>query len=251
MAPQPPQTTSKPIVCQTEIPKTVLGIGAHPDDMDFLAAGTVAAWVAAGAKAYYLVLTNGNKGSADLSADPQDLTDMRRKEQREAAKILGVSEVFFCDYDDGELQCSMDVKKDIVRIIRTVRPDTVITMDPTLIYDVELGHINHPDHRAAGQAALDAVFPLARDHLSLPELYKDEGLEPHKVSTVYLTRYDTRNCYIDITQTMDTKIQALAAHGSQYEDLPAFEARLRAMAAKLGFDAGVRYAEGFIRLDVQ
>jgi LmbE family N-acetylglucosaminyl deacetylase len=237
--------------CQTEVPSVVLCVAPHPDDMDFLAAGTVAAWTAQGAEVYYLILTNGNKGSSDLNASPEILADLRRQEQREAAKILQLRDVFFCDYNDGELEVTMDVKRDIARIIRQVRPDTVITMDPTMIYDIERRHINHPDHRAAGQSVLDAVFPLARDHLSLPELYTDEGLQPHKVSTILLTRYDRHNCFVDISDTIDSKIQALAAHSSQFDDLEAIKRVVRAMAGEIGHQAGVRHAEGFVRIDIR
>jgi LmbE family N-acetylglucosaminyl deacetylase len=223
---------------------------AHPDDLDFGASGTIAAWTARGAEAYYLILTNGNKGSADLSADPAALTAVRREEQRAAAKICGVRDVFFLDYDDGLLTVSMDVKRDITRVIRQVRPDTVITMDPGMLYDTRRGFINHPDHRAAGQATLDAVYPLARDHLSFPELYKVEKLEPHNVATVMLINFQNNNCFVDITGTMDTKIKALAAHDSQIPDLDATEKMMRSVAATIGADCGVKYAEGFIRIDV-
>ncbi|MDB5181795.1 MAG: putative deacetylase [Candidatus Saccharibacteria bacterium] len=235
---------------QTEVPKIVLGVAAHPDDLDFGAAGTIAYWASRGARVYYLILTNGNKGSEDLSAKPEDLTELRRNEQRAAAKILGVADVFFCDYEDGCLMVSMDVKRDIARVIRKVRPDTVITMDPGMLYDVERGFINHPDHRAAGQATLDALYPLARDHMSFPELFHNEGLAPHKVATVLLTNFQQQNCYIDISDTFDKKIQALAAHASQIPGLPTVEQMMRDFAGRLGQDVGVRYAEGFIRIDI-
>jgi LmbE family N-acetylglucosaminyl deacetylase len=120
-----------------------------------------------------------------------------------------------------------------------------------MVYNVEMGFINHPDHRAAGQSALDAVYPLARDHLSFPELYRDEGLAPHNVHTVLLTNFSTQNCYIDVSKTFETKMRALAAHDSQIPDVKALDHRLRGVAEKLGNEAGVRYAEGFIRLDIQ
>lgn len=243
--------TQDALVCQTEVPEVVLGVAAHPDDLDFGSAGTVAAWAAKGAEIYYLVLTNGNKGSADLGADPAALTETRRAEQREAARILGVRDVFFCDYEDGCLACDMDVKRDIARVIRKVRPDAVICMDPTMVYDVQRGFINHPDHRAAGQAALDAVYPLARDHLSIPELYKEEGLQPHNVAVVYLINFQNQNTFIDITDTFEMKMQALAAHGSQIPDLGNTEALMRDVAETAGKKCGVRLAEGFLRIDVR
>lgn len=235
-------------------PQVALGVAAHPDDLDFSAAGSVAAWTAAGALVYYLVLTNGSKGSADMSIRPEALVALRRQEQREAASILGVNDVFFYDYEDGTLECNQDVKRDIVRIIRRLRPDTVFTMDPSMLYSAKMGFISHPDHRAAGQAALDAVYPLARDHLSFPELLRDEGLEPHNVHTLLLTNFskdcEKHNCYVDITDTFQTKLAALAAHGSQIGDTPAAAERMRAVAAQDGEIAGCRYAEGFIRIDL-
>lgn len=237
--------------CQAEVPKIVLGVAAHPDDLDFAAAGTIASWTARGAKAYYLILTNGNKGSSDRHADPKELVELRRNEQRAAADILGVSDVFFCDYEDGCLAVSLAVKRDITRIIRTVRPDAVITMDPGMLYDVERGFINHPDHRAAGQATLDAVYPLARDHLSFPELLQEEGLEPHNVATVLLTNFQQQNCYVDITGTFDKKIEALAAHDSQIPGLKSVEDMMREFAGAMGSKTGVKYAEGFIRIDIR
>lgn len=234
------------------IPKSVLGVAAHPDDLDFGSSGTIAKWTRAGCEAYYLILTNGNKGSADLSADPRALTELRREEQRAAAKVLGVKEVFFCDYDDGTLTVSMDVKRDIARVIRTVRPQVVITMDPGMLYDEARGFINHPDHRAAGQSALDAVYPLARDHLSFPELYKDEGLQPHNVETVLLTNFTRQNFFVDITDTLETKFRALGAHGSQIPDFEGMKALFTEMSGKLAEKAPtpMRYAEGFVRIDV-
>jgi len=233
------------------VPKIVLGVAAHPDDLDFGSAGTFAAWASQGAKIYYLVLTNGNKGSADLAADPKALTELRRQEQRDAAKLLGAEDVFFCDYNDGELMVSMDVKRDIARAIRKVKPDTVITMDPSMLYDEARGFINHPDHRAAGQSALDAVYPLARDHLSFPELYNDEGLAPHNVSTVLLTNFSKQNFFVDITATFDTKVEAIKAHASQVPDLAGMETWMRSIAEQLGAKAGCQYAEGFLRIDVR
>lgn len=237
-------------ICQIETPKVVLGVAAHPDDLDFGAAGTIAAWVAAGAEVYYLILTNGNKGSSDFHADPKVLCETRRNEQREAARILGVKDVFFCDYEDGCLCVDMDVKRDIARVIRQVRPEAVITMDPSMLYDATRGFINHPDHRAAGQSALDAIYPLARDHLSLPELYNDEGLKPHNVATVYLINFNDQNCFIDISDTFDKKMEALAAHASQIPDLARTRQLMQSIASSIGEDCDVQYAEGFIRIDI-
>lgn len=232
---------------QTPSPKIILAVGAHADDMEFCIGGSVASWVQQGDEVYYLVLTDGAKGTADPSVTPEELRAKRRDEQRAAARISGVKEVFFCDYEDGALQVSSEVVRDIVKIIRQVRPDIVVTMDPTMIYSVEHRTINHPDHRAAGQATLDAVFPMARDHLSFPEL----GLKPHKTATVLLVHYDKATDYVDITDTIGTKLEALRAHLSQFGDAARIEQAVREFASRAGEKAGVTYAEGFVRIDIR
>jgi len=229
-------------------PKVFLGVVAHPDDLEFGMSGTVAKLIAEGAKGYYFILTNANKGSEDRNITSDELRDMRREEQREAGRILGLEDVFFGDYDDGALEVTLDLKRDIVRVIRTVKPDVVLTMDPTMVFSAERGIVNHPDHRAAGQATLDAVYPLARDHLTFPELLRDEGLEPHKVKTVLMNSFDKANFYVDITDHIDTKVKALAAHASQVSD--AALDRVKDWAAMAGEQAGMKYAEGFTRLDL-
>ncbi|HSX15864.1 MAG TPA: PIG-L deacetylase family protein [Candidatus Saccharimonadales bacterium] len=231
-------------------PKVVLGVVAHPDDLEFTSAGTVAKFVADGAKAYYFILTNANKGSDDRSIQPDALRDLRRKEQRAAAKILGLTDVFFGDYDDGTLECGQAVKRDIVRVIRQVKPDVVITMDPSVLYSAERGIVNHPDHRAAGQAALDAVYPLARDHLSFPELLAG-GLEPHKTPTLLLVNFEKPNYYVDITDVMQAKLDALCAHTSQISNPEGASALVRSWAEAAGKASGVHYAEGFVRIDIR
>jgi LmbE family N-acetylglucosaminyl deacetylase len=215
--------------------------------------GSVAAWTAEGVRVYYLILTNGNKGSSDIHADPEALTELRRGEQRDAAKILGVTDVFFLDYEDGLLVASLEVKRDIVRVIRRICPDTVLAVDPGMLYNTHQGYIqiNHPDHRAAGQAALDAVFPLARDHLSFPELFADEHLAPHAVETVLLTNFERQNYFVDITATVDQKMKALRAHSSQISDARQTCEMVRDVAARTGAKFGVQFAEGFLRVDIQ
>lgn len=229
-------------------PKVILGVAAHPDDLDFTMAGSIAKWVHEGATAYYLILTNGNKGTHDRSLKPDQLRDIRRNEQRAAAKVLGVKEVSFCDFNDGELACNKDVKKCIVEAIREVKPDVVMTMDPSMLYSARIGFINHPDHRAAGQACLDAVYPLARDHLAFPELAK-KGLEPHETATVLLMNFDDANYYVDITDTLDQKLDASRAHSSQVDPEDTI-AMITDQAHDTGQKAGCQYAEGFVRIDV-
>lgn len=230
-------------------PRVVLGIAAHPDDLDFAAAGTAAKFAAAGAAVYYLLLTDGSKGTSDQTLSPAALARNRAQEQRAACRAVGGREVFFLGYPDGELEVTPALKKEIVKVIRTVRPDVVITMDPTMVYSARRGLINHPDHRAAGQATLDAVYPLARDHLAYPDLFTT-GYKPYKVRTVLLANFDQCNYYVDISGTLEVKLAAIAAHASQTTGLPK-EQEIIALAAEAGKAAGHRYAEGFVRIDIR
>ena len=144
-------------------PKVVLGIAAHPDDLDYYAGGAMAVFAKQGADVFYLVLTDGGKGTSDRSMASETLRDIRREEQRKAIEVLGVKDVFFRDHPDGTLENTLDVKREVVQVIRQIKPDVVVAMDPSVLYFAPEGLVNHPDHRAAGQAALDAVYPLARD----------------------------------------------------------------------------------------
>jgi LmbE family N-acetylglucosaminyl deacetylase len=230
-------------------PKIVLGIVAHPDDLDVGAGGTMAHFARQGAAVHYLILTDGGKGSDDLIMASKDLTAVRRHEQQAALDIIGGTSVSFLDYPDGELEITMELKKDIVKAIRTIKPDVVVTLDPTLVYSAANGIINHPDHRAAGQAVLDAVYPLARDHLTFPELYQ-AGYMSHKTPTVLLINFEAGNFSVDISETFDVKRQALQAHVSQFGDIG--EATwLRDMAKRQGKAAGYELAETFVRIDVR
>lgn len=229
-------------------PKVVLGVAAHPDDLDVGAGGTIAHFASQGAEVHYLILTDGGKGSNDPSITSQQLTELRHAEQKAALEIVGGKSITFLDYPDGELEVTMELKKQIVKAIRTTKPDVVITMDPTVIYSAANGIINHPDHRAAGQVTLDAVFPLARDKLTFPELYT-EGYEPHKTATVLLVNFNESNFAVDITTTFDTKFQALKAHASQFGDLENL-GWLRKMAQKQGAKIGYEFAESFMRIDI-
>ena len=199
---------------------------------------------------YYLILTDGGKGSEDRTMASEKLRDIRREEQRNAGKVLGLKDVFFCDYPDGTLENTLAVKRDVVKIIRKVKPDVLVAMDPSVLYSAQHGFINHPDHRAAGQAALDAAYPLARDHMSFPELLA-EGYEPHKTKTVLLINFEAGNFAVDITPTIDTKIKALAAHASQVPaDLTTLRSHLLERAKAAGKPFGYDYAELFVRIDI-
>jgi len=231
-------------------PTVVLGIAAHPDDLDFSASGTLATFAAAGASVYYLQLTDGGKGSSDPKATCEEVCEQRQAEQQTACTCVGGREVFFLNHPDGELEANRELKKEIVRYIRKLKPDVVITTDPVTMYYPEWGMINHTDHRAAGQATLDAVYPLARDRLTFPEL-AEEGLTPHNVKTVLLTAFSEQNFFVDVTAVIDKKMAAVSAHASQLTQHPEqFKAMLTNMAAKNGSKAGVQYAEGFVRLDI-
>jgi LmbE family N-acetylglucosaminyl deacetylase len=198
----------------TNLPKRALVVAAHPDDADFGAAGTVHLWTQQGWEFYYLVCTDGSKGSDDESIPQKNLIEMRQKEQRDAAAVLGVKDVFFLDHVDGELTPNRALLGDIVRVIRQVKPTAVFTHDPeSILYD---SFVNHADHRAAGHAAVDAVYPAARDRHNFPE-HLAEGLETHKVSQIYIWGSPQANFDVDITDVIEKKIEALVAHTSQFE----------------------------------
>jgi len=229
-------------------PKIVLGVAAHPDDLDVGAGGTLAAFAQRGAAIHYLILTDGGKGSDDPTMTLEHLIQIRHDEQKAALEIVGGKTITFLDYPDGELEVTMSLKKQIVQSIRTIKPDVVITMDPTVIYSAERGSINHPDHRAAGQATLDAVFPLARDRLTFPELASG-GYEPHKTPTILLVNFNESNFSIDITETFETKIAALNAHTSQFGDTTDLT-WVHTMAKDEGEKSGHALAESFVRIDI-
>lgn len=231
-------------------PKIVLGIGAHPDDLDFSSSGTLAKYAMEGAKVYYLILTDGSKGTADYQASPAELSKIRREEQKAALKIIKGKDASFLNYVDGELLVTNKLKKDLVKVIRTIKPDLVVTMDPSVLYSTNRGFINHPDHRAAGQATLDAVYPFARDHLAFPDLF-EQGLTPHKVKTILLSNFDKQNFYVDITSTIDLKLKAIYAHASQVTDKDTTHEWVLSMASQIGHLAGYQYAEGFMRIDLK
>ncbi len=229
--------------------KIILGVCAHPDDLDFGCSATMAKWIKDGATGYYLILTDGSKGYEDHTFPAKELTEIRRKEQRAAGEIIGLKDVIFLDFVDGELENNNELRKEIVKVIRKLKPDAVVTTDPTRVFDAERGFINHPDHRVAGQATLDSVFPFARNSRTFPELM-DEGHEPHKVSDVFLINFHNLNFYVDATETLDQKLKALKQHVSQHEDQEIYQTMLKTRAEELGKKAGCKYAEWFIRIQI-
>ncbi len=196
-------------------PKVALSIAAHPDDADFGWAGTAHLWSQQGWEFYYLVCTDGSKGTDDASLTPDRLVPMRQREQRAAAEALGVKDVLFLNgYVDGELTYSRQLLGDVVRVIRDLKPYAVFTHDPTQVI-IRNSFINHSDHRTAGLIAVDAVYPTARDRWNFPEQIED-GLEPHKVKEIFIWGSDEPTFVVDITEIVETKIQALLRHTSQF-----------------------------------
>jgi LmbE family N-acetylglucosaminyl deacetylase len=224
------------------LPRRVLVVMAHPDDAEFTAAGTVAWWAQAGAECVYVLCTDGNKGSDDPAMTPQRLAPIRRAEQRAAIAHLGARDVWFLGFEDGVLEPTLALRRAITRAICEWQPDTVICPDPTMRW-FGSEYINHPDHRAAGEAALAAVFPSARNRLIFPELFAD-GLEPHAVSAIYLSATEQPDTWVDITSTMDRKLAALAEHRSQFS-IELVEPFVRRWGEEHGQVVGVRYAEAF------
>jgi len=225
--------------------KTILAVAAHEDDLDFTCGGSVAKWSDEGANVYYLILTNGSKGFEDTLTSWENLTEIRRKEQAAAGRILGVKEVLFGGFMDGELQNNNEVKYLIVKTIRELKPQIVVSMDPTFVYSKD-GFINHPDHRHAGQATLDSVFPYARNARTYPDLI-DQGLKPFKVGELLLVNFEG-NFVVDITDYFNKKVRALRQHKSQIEDIHGLEEMVAQMSAESAKTLGVKYAESFIRL---
>jgi len=226
-------------------PKVRMVITAHPDDSEFTVAGTVARWVKEGWNLVYVICTDGSRGSNDPNMPPERIGPLRHAEQLEAARILGVETVIFLDYEDGTLEPTMELRRELTRLIRRYRPDIVITSDPSRYFNRNV-YINHPDHRAAGEAALYAVFPSAVTRYIFRELL-DEGLEPYKVREIYLTGSLEPDTFVDISETIELKLAALKAHRSQV-DPEAVDARIREWSCELGRKYGVAHAEEFRRM---
>ena len=218
-------------------------ITAHPDDSEFGAGGTIAKLVKDGCEITYVIATNGNKGSGDRTMTPERLATIRDEEQRHAARTLGVAHVEILGYPDGELEDTRDLRRDITRAIRRWRPDLVVTMNPHRTYNL---YASHRDHRTIAGVVLDCVYPLARDHMSFPELMPE--FEPHKVREVHLMQWENPHIVVDITDVMDLKLKAIACHVSQVGDFTGVEERVRQRSAEIGKDKGYAYAEGFDRI---
>jgi LmbE family N-acetylglucosaminyl deacetylase len=201
---------------ENRVPASLMVIVAHPDDAEFMCAGTVARWAASGCEVTYVLGTSGDKGSNDPTMTSERLVEIREAEQVAAARILGVKHVEFLRFRDAELLPDLELRRAIVRAIRKYKPDAVICQDPTARWFGQ-EYIQHPDHIAMGEAALAAVFPTSRDRLTFPELLA-EGLEPHTVREVYLAGSAEPDYWVDITAYFERKIEALRAHASQMGD---------------------------------
>lgn len=227
-------------------PDRVLVVAAHPDDIEFGAAGTIARWINEGATVRYLLVTRGDKGSDDPATDMAALAELREREQRTAATEIGVDGVEFLDEPDGQVEPSLRLRERITHVIRSFRPEVVMTHDPTVLF-VNNEWVNHPDHRAVGQVTVDAVFPTARDPLNFRE-HLEAGLEAWKVAELFLWSTNEANQLVDIGGTMERKIDALRHHGSQFRSFDEIARWVRRRSEELGERAGYHAAEGFRRV---
>jgi LmbE family N-acetylglucosaminyl deacetylase len=227
------------------IPKRAMSIHAHPDDQEFSIGGTLAKWARAGCGIISVVITSGDSGSNDPSKNgihKRELAELRESEQLAANSVLGIGETIFLRYPDGELEPTIQLRRDLTRLIRQFKPDTVSIGNPEAwFYGNE--YVNHPDHRAAAQAACAAVFPSAGTRLIFPDLLS-EGYEPHEVKRLYIHGTDKSDTWVDITETMDVKIKALAQHASQV-NADEVDKWLRGWAEEEAKDRGMKYAESY------
>jgi LmbE family N-acetylglucosaminyl deacetylase len=228
----------------------ILVINAHPDDVDFGTAGTVACWTEAGIDVTYCVVTNGEAGGSDPSVSRSDMAVLRRAEQTAAAKQVGVHDLRFLGYPDGQVEATIGLRRDLSRVIRQVRPDRVVCPSPERNY-ARVG-TSHPDHRAVGSASLDAVYPDARNPFAFPELLADEGLEEWTAREVWIAGGPTPNHYVDVTDTFPRKLAALRAHESQVGGRENLEEMLRGWLSRAATAGGMpegHLAEMFQVLD--
>jgi LmbE family N-acetylglucosaminyl deacetylase len=228
----------------------VLVVAAHPDDIDFTAAGTIAVWTDAGIEVTYCLVTDGDAGGFDEAIPRAEIAPLRRKEQTAAAEVVGVHDLRFLGYPDGRVEPTLALRKDLARVIRQVRPDRLVCPTPERNYQRVAG--SHPDHRAVGAATLDAVYPDARNPFAWPELLADEGLEPWTVREVWISAAPRADHYVDVTEVFPRKVAALRAHESQTGQLDGLEDFLRGWLARTAEQGGLpegRLAEMFQVLD--
>ncbi len=200
----------------------VMVIYAHPDDAEFGCSGTCAKWAREGVEITYCMVTNGASGSSDPEMTREKLAAIREKEQRDAAELLGIKNVMFLGFEDGYLYPDLELRKAVARAIRQVRPDAIISQDPTNRWWAP-SYINHPDHMAVGEVVMRSINPDASSGLMFPELWKKERLEPHKPNALFVMSFQEPDIFVDITETIDVKIKALEAHTSQIGEFPVAE----------------------------
>ncbi len=229
----------------TWIPKRAMFIYAHPDDVDFSAGATAAKWARGGSEVTYVILTDGNAGSHDPGMTKERLGRMRRAEQEAAAAVVGAKACFFLGCQDGLLEPTLALRKRLVGLIREHKPEAVVCGDPRRYFSGST-YINHPDHRAAARVAVEAVFPAAEMNLLYPDLVT-EGLTGHKPNYVYISTHEDPDYYVDVTETIELKIEALRQHHSQLGDWDPGP-RIRDRCAELGKQGGCEYAECFRRM---
>ena len=222
-------------------PARFMVIAAHPDDAEFGPAGTAARWIDAGSEGWLVCCTSGDQGGEDPDLDPLELAALRETEQRAASEIIGYAGVTFLHAPDGALANDLALREQLVREIRTFRPDAVFATDPETVF-YKGGGVNHTDHRAAGIAAVDAVYPAARNPMAFPHLARG-GLAAHNVRRLYLFWSDRSDTWVDVSATLDRKIEALRAHASQIHDPAALADRMRTWAAEEGEPIGAAAAE--------
>lgn len=223
-----------------------LVIFAHADDAEFMCGGTVAAWAKEGTEVHYCVVTDGSAGSNDPGVSREQMIPVREREQRAAADVLGVAGLTFLGFRDGELEVNLDTRRAVTRVVRGVRPEVIVAPDPSRLWS-KRGYINHWDHKQAGTLALCAVMPDAPSRPQFPELL-DEGLEPFEVPNLWLASEDA-DTYVDISKTLEIKLESLRAHESQGTGDALDWVRER--ARELGEQGGFEYAEGFKTFDLR
>ncbi len=220
---------------------TALVLFAHPDDAEYMCGGTIALWAREGTAVHYVCITDGSAGNNEPGAVRGEIAEVRKAEQRAAADVLGVKTVTFLDVPDGMLQVTLETRKAVAREVRRIRPDVLVAPDPSRMWSRTRTYINHSDHRAAGELALCAVMPDAPSRPQFPELL-DEGFEPFEIPNLWLGAEEP-DTYVDITKTIEVKLDSLAQHRSQQAEASAPWVRER--GRQLGEAGGVEYAEGF------
>jgi LmbE family N-acetylglucosaminyl deacetylase len=238
----PPTVTP---IADTEIER-ILIVTAHPDDLDFGAAGTIAQWTDKGISVSYCVATNGDQGGVDPSVSRAQMPKIRQQEQRDAGKVVGVTDIHFLNYVDGHLEATIELRKEIVRVIRKVRPQRMVIQNPERNWERIFS--SHPDHMAAGEAAMQAVYPDAGNPFAFEDLLKSEGLEPWTVQEVWVISPNFVNHFVDITKTMERKLAAIKAHVSQTAHSSEIDDRIREWGTRNAEAQGLpegSYAETF------